>query len=137
MKNEEILKQPFTKKLEEIEEGMNLDIYKTDTDIEIIKELMSRQLFLDEFLYHPNPNIRILLTKLDYGLDILSNDPIPAIRMAVARRHYGLEKLAKDPDWMVRMTVAQQGYKPTQMIKDEHICVRQAVYELMLQAQNL
>ena len=137
MNNEEILKQPFTKKLKEIEQGINLTIYKTDTDIEIIKALMSRQLFLDEFLYHQNPNIRILLTKLDYGLDVLIDDPMPAIRMAVARRHYGLAKLAKDPDWMVRMTVAQQGYKPTQMIKDEHICVRQAVYELMLQAQNL
>lgn len=137
MQNElDILAQSFEIKVKNIEKGLYLEQYKKDNDIRVVKELMARNYFLDYFLEHPNPNIRVLLTKLDYGLPTLLKDPIPAIRMAVAKRNYGLDILKNDPDWMVRMTVAKQGYKPSEMLKDSHICVKQAVYELLLKNQK-
>lgn len=116
---EEILE--YIKRLNDYDE-------KNETEIlDNIKLKISFNIDLDKYLYHSDEEVREMVAKQGYRLDILVNDESYIVREMVAEQGYGLEILVNDKNRYVRRVVAAKGYGLDILINDKDEYVREMV----------
>ena len=93
----------------------------------LLNEMSKEELvnILDDMI--TDRDIKILMARRKYCLNILINDEDWAVRAEVAKQGYGLDKLIKDKDYRVRNRVAMQGYGLDKLANDKDYRVRETV----------
>ena len=80
--------------------------------------------------------VRWEVAKHGYGLDKLINDKHWCVRSEVAKQGFGLDKLVNDKDWRVRLEVAKHGYGLDVLINDEDYDVRCIAIQKLKELNN-
>ena len=94
-----------------------------DTRIEVAKIGYG----LDKLMYDEDYEVKIEVVIQDYRLDILVNDPDVNVRLAIAKCGRCLDILVNDRVPAIRIEVARHGYGLDQLINDEISDIRQEV----------
>lgn len=81
---------------------------------------MQKEINFEEFVNHPDWDMRVTAAKHGFGLDTLVNDENERVRMEVAKQGFGLDKLVNDNHYIVREAVAEQGYGLDKLVNDKN-----------------
>lgn len=82
---------------------------------------------LIELCKSPNAEIRQMVAREGYCLNVLADDNCDSVRREVAAQGYNLSTFVKDRYYLVRKAVAEQGYGLDLLYKDKITDVRVAV----------
>ncbi len=100
------------KKLAEISNMENLDIYIKDESPIVRAAVADMKYGLEILKYDPEPSVRSTVASNYTGdLDIFLNDPDPLVRLSVAFRDYKLDKLLNDSDYIIRNVAKDRKFK--------------------------
>lgn len=82
------------------------------------------QLSLQESLISDIVEVRALVAKQGYGLEILAKDKYTLVRLEVVKQGYNLEEFSNDKHYVIRREVAKQGVCLDKLLLDNDWIVR-------------